>query len=190
MLIIIICSTEGNMGLENKDDVEDIIDSPDSPTESRQTTSSVATKLKPKQNKQKLSIFQESLLNIIEKNQTQMKPDEFDDNKHFLLSLLPSMKKMDSEKNFQFRIEVMEAMKKYMTPSSQPQTSYSASYPPTAIMQSRNYYQVMNELYPLSNYQYHNVIQPRLDISQSSYLNVSTPPSAVQNVDDSNNHQK
>jgi len=55
----------------------------------------------PKHNKQKLSTFQESLLCAIEKNRTQTtRQEEFDENKHFLLSLLPSMRKMDTEKKF------------------------------------------------------------------------------------------
>lgn len=128
-------------------------------------------------------------MNAIEKNRTQTKPEEFDENKHFLLSLLPSMRRMNTENNFQFRIEIMECMKKYLTPASQPQTT---NLSPSAIPQSqRPYYQVPNELlYSLPPYQYHNTMPPpQLDISsqnlQPNYLSISLP-SITQN--DPNGH--
>jgi len=57
---------------ENGNEIEDIniIDTPDSPIacEKILPTSSVNTKITLKQKKQKLSIFQENLLNVTEKN--------------------------------------------------------------------------------------------------------------------------
>ncbi|KAF0683580.1 Uncharacterized protein FWK35_00036550, partial [Aphis craccivora] len=174
--------TEGNIVHENENEIEDInvIDSPGS-AEGQETVAlpTNATKITPTHNKQKLSAFQENLLNAIEKNRIQTKQEEFDENKHFLLSLLPSMRKMDTEKNFQFRIEIMECMKKYMTPASQPQAAHLAPVAPSIIPQSeRPYYQVPSELYSFP-YQYQNAISPpQLDISsrnlQSNYLNISS----------------
>lgn len=98
------------------------------------------------------------------------------------------MRKMDTEKNFQFRIEVMECMKKYMTPANQPQTSYLA---PSINPQSERpaYYQGPSELYSLP-YQYQNAIPPpQRDISsrnlQANYLNISSS-STTQNDPNTN----
>lgn len=100
------------------------------------------------------------------------------------------MRKMDTEKNFQFRIEIMECKKKYMTPASQPQTAHLAPVTPSIIPQSeRPYYQVPSELYSFP-YQYQNAIPPpQLDISsrnlQQNYLNISSS-STTQNDPNTN----
>ncbi|XP_050065749.1 uncharacterized protein LOC114121082 [Aphis gossypii] len=67
-------TTEGNIEHENENEIEDInvIDSPGS-TEGQETVAlpTNVTKVIPKHNKQKLSAFQENLLNAIEKNRIQ-----------------------------------------------------------------------------------------------------------------------
>ncbi|KAF0688024.1 hypothetical protein FWK35_00035971 [Aphis craccivora] len=105
------------------------------------------------------------------------------------------MRKMDTEKNFHlskfFRIEIMECMKKYMAPASQPQAAHLSPVAPSIIPQSeRPYYQVPNELYSFP-YQYQNAISFTTTARylsrnlQSNYLNISSS-STTQNDPNTN----
>ncbi|XP_022160674.1 uncharacterized protein LOC111026837 [Myzus persicae] len=121
-------STSGNMAHENDNSVEEInvIDNLDSPTASDQAMSPGVPNTVPKQPKKKLSVFQEHVLNAIEKRNN--KEEVFDGNKHFLLSLLPAMKSMDDQNSMKFRIDVMQLLQKYTTnndnQTSQPYSSH------------------------------------------------------------------
>lgn len=125
---VFYCSTSGNMAHENDNSVEEInvIDNLDSPTASDQAMSPGVPNTVPKQPKKKLSVFQEHVLNAIEKRNN--KEEVFDGNKHFLLSLLPAMKSMDDQNNMKFRIDVMQLLQKYTTnndnQTSQPYSSH------------------------------------------------------------------
>ncbi|KAF9405653.1 hypothetical protein HW555_013701 [Spodoptera exigua] len=58
---------------------------------------------------QSMTLFQRSLINSMEKSSQ----DDNDSDKQFLLSLLPQMKKMSEAQNFDFRLDVMNLVKKY-----------------------------------------------------------------------------
>ncbi|CAI6363860.1 unnamed protein product [Macrosiphum euphorbiae] len=112
-------STSGNMAHENDNSAEEIniVDNLDSPTASDQAMSPSVPNTVPKQSKKKLSVFQEHVLNAIEKRTN--KEEVFDGNKHFLLFLLPAMKSMDDQNNIKFRIDVMQLLQKYTTNDNQ-----------------------------------------------------------------------
>ncbi|CAI6354678.1 unnamed protein product [Macrosiphum euphorbiae] len=79
------------MAHENDNSAEEIniIDNLVSPTASDQAMSTCSVpNTMPKQSKKKLSVFQEHVLNAIEKRTN--KEEVFDGNKHFLISLLPT----------------------------------------------------------------------------------------------------
>jgi len=132
MKIVFNCSTSGNMAHENDNSAEEnnIIDNLDSPTSSDQAMSPSVPNTVTKQSKKKLSVFQEHVLNAIEKRTN--KEEVFDGNKHFLLSLLPAMKSMDDQNNIKFRIDVMQLLQKYTTNDNQTSQPYSPHplYPP------------------------------------------------------------
>ena len=56
-----------------------------------------------------MTLFQKSLINSIEKSSQ----DDSDSDKQFLLSLLPQMKKMSEAQNFDFRLDIMNLVKRY-----------------------------------------------------------------------------
>lgn len=58
---------------------------------------------------QSMTMFQRSLINSMEKSSQ----DDSDSDKQFLLSLLPQMKKMSEAQNFDFRLDIMNLVKKY-----------------------------------------------------------------------------
>lgn len=58
---------------------------------------------------QSMTMFQRSLINSMEKSSQ----DDSDLDKQFLLSLLPQMKKMSEAQNFDFRLDIMNLVKKY-----------------------------------------------------------------------------
>jgi len=117
---------------ENDNSAEEInvMDNLDSPTASDRAMSPSIPNTVPKQSKKKLSVFQEHVLNAIEKRTN--KEEVFDGNKHFLLSLLPAMKSMDDQNNIKFRIDVMQLVQKYTANDNQTSQPYAPpqSYAP------------------------------------------------------------
>jgi len=70
------------------------------------------------------SSFQQQLLKVLDKSQNIN--DESDDDKHFLLSLLPGMKAIDNDNKMDARIELMQVVQKYS--KKRPAESAISSY--------------------------------------------------------------
>lgn len=107
------------------------------------TTGTPVSSVKKRKTK---NTVQEKLLDILSKRENvEMKADE-DDDRMFLLSLLPTLKRIPSDKRMRARIELMQVLDRYnsnselQTTFQQPYTYYSQGYPSTS--QQGNMYSV------------------------------------------------
>ena len=73
------------------------------------TSISGTKQLTNRKNSNSPSVFQQKLLNVLDKSQN----EDDDDDKHFLLSLLPGMKSIDNASKMDARIELMQVVQKY-----------------------------------------------------------------------------
>jgi len=61
--------------------------------------------------KQKMTDFQKSVVEVLAKRKISNENEDLDEDKLFLLSLLPTLKKMSSDKKFDFKIQIMQMLK-------------------------------------------------------------------------------
>jgi len=71
-------------------------------------------------NKEKITNFQASLLDLMKNPPLTQKPEDNDPDKYFLLSFLPEFKKMNENQKLDFKIEFSQLVKRILNPSSQP----------------------------------------------------------------------
>ncbi|XP_046668924.1 uncharacterized protein LOC124359863 [Homalodisca vitripennis] len=106
--------TSGNMVFEEEDlnalEVEDV----------RQSADPVDPVFKKPTSKPKKANFETQLIDILKAQQTSIPtpgPSDDDDNKMFLLSLLPKMRQLSENMSFEFRIKVMQCLQECYTKS-------------------------------------------------------------------------
>ncbi|KAG8265404.1 hypothetical protein J6590_095501 [Homalodisca vitripennis] len=106
--------TSGNMVVEEEDlhvlEVEDV----------RQSADPVDPVFKKPASKPKKANFETQLIDILKAQQTSIPtpgPSDDDDNKMFLLSLLPKMRQLSENMSFEFRIKVMQCLQERYTKS-------------------------------------------------------------------------
>lgn len=108
--------------------------------------------------------FQQQLLQVLDKSQGNEGDD--DDDKHFLLSLLPECKKIDENFKMDARIELMQVIRKYSTKNNVPQRPdsyyYDSSHP-----RSSDHYQAPEHIY-----QTQHLINPYSEIQRHSQHSV------------------
>lgn len=138
------------------------------------TTGTPVSSVKKRKTK---NTVQEKLLQILSKRENvEMKADE-DDDRMFLLSLLPTLKRIPSDKRMRARIELMQVLDRYnsnselQTTFQQPYTYYSQGYPSTS--QQGNMYNVYTSIPQSSGMN----LQPHQ--TQSHHMQ----PSSVSSVD-------
>jgi len=61
--------------------------------------------------KQKMTDFQKSVAEVLAKRKINNENEDLDEDKLFLVSLLPTLKKMSSDKKFDFKIQIMQMLK-------------------------------------------------------------------------------
>lgn len=70
----------------------------------------------PKNKKQKITTFQQNLLDLMKHPPILTRSDDIDPDKAFLLSFLPDFKKMDDNQKLDFKISFMQTVKKILNP--------------------------------------------------------------------------
>lgn len=137
--------------MENNDSVDIINISTSENTSASDHTSTLESKNK----KQKITTFQQSLLEIM-KNPPIMKSssEEFDPDKAFLLSFLPDFKKMNDNQKLDFKILFMQSVKHILNPptdSSQLSNIQQFNYPNNFYNPPNSYIHSLNQ-FPVQSF--------------------------------------
>ncbi|KAL2716020.1 LOW QUALITY PROTEIN: flotillin-2 isoform X3 [Vespula squamosa] len=107
-------SSNSESTISNRNDIENVIEETEdinhvSPVTSLKPTANVTKRKKISNN-----TFEESLLQMLREKNDEEK--EIDEDKYFLLSLLPSFRKLNEEQKFIARIEIMNVMRRLRLP--------------------------------------------------------------------------
>lgn len=73
-------------------------------------------KSEPQNKKQKITTFQQNLVDLKKHTHVQAHSEDIDPDKAFLLSLLPNLKKMDDNQKLDLKISFMQTVKKILNP--------------------------------------------------------------------------
>eukprot|EP00102_Acyrthosiphon_pisum_P027178 XP_016664388.1 PREDICTED: uncharacterized protein LOC107885292 [Acyrthosiphon pisum] len=122
--------------------------------------------------KQKMTDFQKSVVEVLSKRKINNDNEDFDEDKLFLLSLLPTLKKMPSDKKFDFKIQIMQMLKNINSQAN-------CNLPLTNNVMNQYPYPVQTNV---SNYYSQSTFQNQMPIPHQTPYISNTVPNIYQNI--------
>lgn len=105
-------STENTVDTVDADDISEEV----YVEQSNKLDSTPDTSAKTRNKKEKITTFQQSLLDLMQHPPIQTHNEDIDPDKAFLLSFLPEFKKMNANQKLDFKIAIMQSVKNILNP--------------------------------------------------------------------------
>lgn len=125
-----------------------------------------------KRKKEQITPFQKNLLDLM-KNAPVHKPEDFDADKSFLLSLLPDLKKMNENQKLELKIQFMQSVKNILNPSQTVSFEHHKPIPHQMTYYQKDYYSPNSANFRNNHQQFLPNIQT--DLSHSYHSSYTSP---------------